>query len=114
MDSEQAQLNNLRAELFRRVGEQHAITIADIGALLGHTTRRHTETFLEIHLLDLGFCVVSSSHGYFRPRNQAEITHYHNALRSRIKCLAIRIRTVTRAAAAENLNLSPIQPQLFP
>jgi hypothetical protein len=81
-------------------GADSAITIAQIGDLLC-LGRRQTETFLELHLADLPFCVISSSSGYYRPTSADEINHYRNSLRSRIRCLAIRARTVARAAAKE-------------
>ncbi len=99
--NEQQQINILRQTLSTRLGQKAAITIAQISENLGHKSRRQTETFLEIHIQDIGFCVVSSSNGYYRPEIADEINHYHNALRSRIKCIANRIISVRRAALAE-------------
>lgn len=87
--------------LRNRYGAESALTIAQIGALLGHHCRRETEGFLELHVGDLPFCVVSSSHGYYRPAAAEDINHYRNSIRSRIRCLAIRARTVQRVALAE-------------
>lgn len=99
--NEQAQLAALRDLLRPRIGEFRAITIARIGYELGHTSRRQTETLLELHLGDLGFCVVSSSAGYYRHATAEQINHYRAALRSRIKCIAVRCRDVARSASAE-------------
>lgn len=101
IQSEIDQLNILRRDLEDRRGPGHAITIEQIGALLDHRCRRETEAFLELHVGDLPFCVVSSAHGYYRPIAAEDINHYHNSIRSRIRCLAIRARTVKRVALAE-------------
>jgi len=99
--SDALRLNILRRDLEDRRGPGRAITIAQIGALLGHRCRRETESFLELHVGDLPFCVVSSAHGYYRPAAAEDINHYRNSIRSRIRCLAIRARTVQRVALAE-------------
>lgn len=99
--NESAQLNMFRRLLADRRGADSAITIQEIGLALGHRSRRETETFIELHLGELPFCVVASSRGYFRPASAEDINHYRAALRSRIRCLAIRRRTVARSAAAE-------------
>lgn len=99
--SDERRLELLRRELEDRRGPSLAITIDLISALLEHRCRRDTESFLELHVGDLPFCVVSSARGYYRPSAAEDINHYRAALRSRIRCLAIRARTVSRAAVAE-------------
>jgi len=107
MDLTQNQLSDdVRLEILRRNfedrrGPGRAITIEQISALLGHRCRRETEGFLELHVGDLPFCVVSSSAGYYRPAAAEDINHYRNSIHSRIRCLAIRARTVQRVALAE-------------
>lgn len=101
MQNDTAQLEILRRDLEDRSGPGRAITIEQIGALLEHRCRRDTEAFLELHVGDLPFCVVSSAHGYYRPADAEDINHYRNSIRSRIRCLAIRARTVQRVALAE-------------
>ena len=105
-----AQIESLRQILTTRIGTESAITIAEISALLDHHCRRETEVFLEVHLADLPFCVVSSSAGYFRPASAEDINHYRNSIRSRIRCLAIRSRTVRQAAIREGF---PIESGRF-
>lgn len=83
-----------------RRGPDRSLTIAQIGEIL-NLGRRQTETFLELHLADLPFCVVSSSQGYHRPAAAEDINHYCASLRSRIRCLAIRSRSVKMSAVAE-------------
>ncbi len=106
---ETEQLDLLIQELRARRGAHQAITIAAIAERLG-LSRRSAETFLEIHLADLPFCVVSGATGYYRPAGADDINHYRAALHSRIRCLAIRSRTVAQAAAAERY---PRQGRLF-
>ena len=101
MQDDTSSLAILSDALRNRYGAERALTIAQIGALLGHRCRRETEAFLELHVGDLPFCVVSSVYGYYRPAGAEDINHYRNSIRSRIRCLAIRARTVSRAAAAE-------------
>ena len=101
MQDDASSLAILSDALRNRYGAEHALTIAQIGALLGHRCRRETEGFLELHVGDLPFCVVSSAHGYYRPAAAEDINHYRNSIRSRIRCLAIRARTVQRVALAE-------------
>jgi hypothetical protein len=98
---ETEQLAILTKELRTRRGARQAITIAAIAERLG-LSRRSAETFLEIHLADLPFCVVSGATGYYRPAGADDINHYRAALHSRIRCLALRSKTVARAAAAEH------------
>jgi len=101
MQNETSSLAVLSDALRNRYGTERALTIAQIGALLGHRCRRETEGFLELHVGDLPFCVVSSAHGYYRPAAAEDINHFRNSIRSRIRCLAIRARTVQRVALAE-------------
>ena len=75
---------------------------------------------MQLYIGELGFAVVASSAGYFRPRDAAEINHYAASIRSRIKCLAIRNRSMIRAAQAEGWVREgkrfvnrPIQQSLF-
>jgi len=98
---EKLQIDLFRREMEFRRGAGNAITIEALGRHLGHGSRRETEQFLELHLGDLPFCVVSGANGYFRPEGAEDINHYCNSLRSRIKCLAIRHGTVIRAARKE-------------
>jgi len=101
MQDDTSSLTILSDALRNRYGAERALTIAQIGALLGHRCRRETEGFLELHVGDLPFCVVSSAHGYYRPAAAEDINHFRNSIRSRIRCLAIRARTVQRVALAE-------------
>lgn len=96
----------IRIEIFRREmqsrrGAGNAIPIDMLKERMGYGSRRKTEQFIELHLCDLPFCIVSGASGYFRPEGAEDINHYCNSLRSRIKCLAIRHRTVVRAARRE-------------
>jgi hypothetical protein len=93
-------LSVLSNALRDRRGEDSALKIKQIKTILGFG-RRRTETFLELHVGDLPFCVVSSTRGYYRPASASDINHCRASLRSRIRCLAIRSRTVARSALAE-------------
>jgi hypothetical protein len=113
-------IDSFRREMEFRTGAENAITIDALGRQLDHTSRRETEQFLELHIGDLPFCVVSGATGYFRPQSADDINHYCNSLRSRIKCLAIRHRTVIRAARKEGFQRegkrfvnAPTQAELF-
>lgn len=81
-------------------GPENAKTIHKIQLALGHSTRRQTEKFLELFLGAVPFPLVSGPTGYYRPTAVDEINHYLNSLRSRIRCLAIRARSVRRSARA--------------
>lgn len=98
---DQQSLDALTELLEYRVGPASGITIADIQTVLRFSTRRQTEVFLEVHLDDLPFAVCAGTTGYYRPGSSDELNHYINALRSRIKCIAIRIRSTRRAAERE-------------
>lgn len=103
-----------------RFGEHNAITLANLASLLG-CSRRIAEQAIELHLSDLPYTVISSSRGLFRPVAAEEIEHYLASMRSRIKCIATRMRTVRKAAAADGFPMehgrftsAPMQAQLFP
>lgn len=119
LPDDSARLEVLIEELRRRIGDDHAITIDQIGILLGFG-RRQTETFLELYIGQFPFCVIATARGYCRPASAEDINHYRNANRSRIRCLAIRNRSVTRAAIREGWPRDgnrfvdrPIQPDLI-
>jgi hypothetical protein len=98
--SDQDAFEAVRAELGGRFGEDSAITLAGLAARVG-VSRRKVEVILECRLPDLGFAVVSGDRGLYRPVSAGELNHYDNSLRSRIRCIAIRARTVRRAALRE-------------
>jgi hypothetical protein len=117
---DQSVIDSFRREMEFRRGTGNAITIDALGRHLGHNSRRETEQFLELHIGDLPFCVVSGASGYFRPEDAEDINHYCNSLRSRIKCLAIRHRTVSQTARKEGFQRegnrfvnAPVQTELF-
>lgn len=119
LPSDTARLEVLAAELRRRIGEDHAITIDQIGQLLG-LGRRQTEAFMELYIGSFPFCVIATSRGYCRPATAEDINHYRNANRSRIRCLAIRNRAITQAAIREGFAREgkvfvdrPVQPDLI-
>ena len=62
------------------------------------SSRRHTEILLETFLDRFPFPVCAGAHGYFVPETVDEINHYCASLKSRIRCISIRLRTVRRAA----------------
>ena len=90
----------LRGELAPRRGEARAITIEKLAALCG-VTRRKVETILECRFEDFGFAIVTGDCGCYRPAGPADLNHYDASLRSRIRCIALRIRALRRAATAE-------------
>lgn len=92
----------LRSILSHAQGDHNALTIAQIASAL-NMSRRATEALLETSIADLGFPIIAGAHGYYIPDSQDDIRHYVASLRSRIKCVAIRIRTVRRAARAAGL-----------
>ena len=93
---------NLRSLLACAVGLDRAITINQIANML-NLSRRATEALLESAIADLDFPLVAGSYGYFIPENKDDITRYLISLHSRIKCLAIRMRSVRRNARAAGL-----------
>lgn len=119
--SEASQLELLTRELSSRFGSDRALTIQEIGHLLGHSSRRDTEAFLQLHIGDLPFCVVAGSSGLFRPRHAEDINHYRQSNLSRIRCLAIRNRIIAQSATREGWRREgrsfvdiPRQGDLFP
>lgn len=90
----------LREELRARTGQERAITIDRLAGLCG-VSRRKIEVILECRFADFPFALVTGDGGCFRPKDAAELNHYDASLRSRIRCIAIRIRTLRRAAKAE-------------
>lgn len=90
----------LRDDLARRVGIGNAITI-DVLAHLHNASRRRIEVILECRLADFGFPLVSCDCGYYRPATPEDLNHYLASLLSRIRCIALRIRTVRRSALEE-------------
>lgn len=87
----------LVALLEPRWGIDRAIPIADIASRLG-LGRRATEQLLETCLPELPWPVVSGPAGYHRPADPAELNRYLASLQSRLRCIAIRSRTVRRQA----------------
>ena len=117
---EKLQVDSLRREMEWRVGADYAITIRHLCIKLGYRPRRKMEQFLELHIGDLPFCVVSGTTGYYRPNAAGDINHYRKSLRSRLKCLAIRDRTVVKTALKEGFKREgkdfvdvPVQTELF-
>lgn len=84
-------------------------------------SRRQAEALIEIRLGDFGFPLCAGSAGYFVPECTEDLNHYLNSLRSRIICIALRVRTTRRAAVAAGWKLEnnrfvavPAQPDLPP
>ena len=86
------------AILAGRIGEENAITIAELVAAAGIPSRRAAEQLLEPKFSDFPFPLVSSSRGYYVPSRAEEINHYLASLRSRAICIFIRRRTALRKA----------------
>jgi len=99
--NEQCKVFQLKSLLECRHGADSGVTISKITTALEFKSRRETEVFLELHIGDMPFAVVSGSTGLYRPASEDDLNHYRAALRSRIRCIAIRMRTVTRAAIQE-------------
>ena len=91
--------DRVRALLSARIGAAAALTIDQIVELAGLPGRRAGEQLLETRLGDFGFPLCAGSSGYFVPASPDEINHYLNSLKSRIRCIAIRLRTVRQNAA---------------
>lgn len=100
-DHDTTAVEYIRKVLARAIGQQNAVTIEHLVSVSGLPNRRAGEQMLELHLQDFGFAVCAGSSGYFRPATADELNHYVRSLQSRIRCLAIRIRTVRKSAAAE-------------
>jgi hypothetical protein len=96
-------------------GPDHAVTIAFLAQVLG-VPRRTIETLIETNLHTLPFCIVSGAAGLYRPTSPEDVNRYLQSLQSRIKCLAIRSRTVRTLARADGYEFSrnraePVAPQ---
>lgn len=89
----------VRALLQTRIGEAAAITLEQLVEQAFLSSRRDAEQLMETRLADFGFPLCAGSRGYFVPQSPDEINHYLNSLKSRIKCIAIRLRTVRQNAA---------------
>jgi hypothetical protein len=85
--------------LSARRGADRAVTINQLASDVG-ISRRSMEQLLETRLTDFPYPLVAGSNGYFIPVTEDELTHYDRALLSRIRCLAIRRRTLRRSAGA--------------
>ena len=81
-------------------GEGNSITIGRLAAMAG-LPRREVEVLLECHWASLPFTVVAGPRGLFRPTSPDELDHYLAALRSRIRCIAIRHAATRRVAQRE-------------
>ena len=103
-----------------RVGEESAITLDDLALSIGlvetvtdpsgaprhKPMRRHIEHLVETRLQDIPFVVCAGSRGYYRPDSAEDLNRYYFSLRSRIKSIAVRLRTVRRKAAASGYSLT--------
>jgi len=81
-----------------RIGEASAVPLEQLVELAGLPNRRAAEQLLETRLGDFGFPLCAGSSGYFVPESAEEINHYMHSLKSRIRCIAIRLRTVRQNA----------------
>lgn len=81
-------------------GAERGITLDRLTEIGRAPNRRAMEEFIQIHLGEFPFPLISGHGGYFVPVTADELNHYINANRSRMRCLAIRNRTVTRKALA--------------
>ena len=99
MNDPSTTLSQVISLLAPRIGEKQAITIAELCKSVG-CGRRKMETILELHLGDMGFYVVSTGAGYFRPTNAEEVNHAIASLRSRELCLFLRHRKTIQGAKA--------------
>ena len=96
---DQSEFLRVRALLATRIGEAAALTLAQLVELASLPNRRAAEQLMETRLADFGFPLCAGSMGYFVPENPEQINHYVSSLKSRIKCIAIRLRTVQQNAA---------------
>ncbi|MCX7009663.1 MAG: hypothetical protein NTY53_20865 [Kiritimatiellaeota bacterium] len=88
----------MRSLLKHRIGEAAALPLDQLVALAGLPNRRAAEALMETRLDDFGFPLCAGSGGYFVPQTPEEINHYLASLKSRIRCIAIRLRTVRQNA----------------
>lgn len=112
----------LRELLRRRVGAAQAITLNEIRAALGMRGRRTAEQVVEDTLADLGFVVVATGRGYYRPTTAAEINAYVISLHRRHRALQLREQAVIALAVQEGWQRNAddvfseppiVQPELF-
>lgn len=97
------------AETLRhRRGQASAITAWEIAKATGikpdgsrGSRERYVRELLEKHFLDLPFLIVADRCGFYRPESADDVSHYHRNLRSRLRCLAVRIYGTRRLAQAE-------------
>ncbi len=89
----------VRTLLQARVGEAAALPLDKIVELAGLPSRRAAEQLMETRLGDFGFPLCAGAGGYFVPESPEEINHYLLSLKSRIRCIAIRLRTVQQNAS---------------
>ena len=88
-------------ELLRtHVGKDQGLTAAriaeDLGILPDHPRERrgdHVRRLINDHKLDLPFLIVADpSNGFYRPSGPDDVTHFHRAMRSRIREIALNLR----------------------
>lgn len=80
-----------------RRGESKAITLANIAQRLG-VSRRKVESLIEANYSEMPWPICSGAKGMFIPVSVDELNHYDNSLRSRIKCIAGRRRSLIAVA----------------
>ena len=100
-DRDQLYVSKIRQLLKHARGRRNAITLDRIVRLCELPNRRTAEAMMELHLEDLGFCVVSGDKGYWRPLTADDVNHYQASLQSRLKKLAKRKASVRRMAAKD-------------
>jgi hypothetical protein len=93
--------------LRRRVGADMAITAEDIASAAGlfaglsrESRRCKVRSVIRRHMLDFDFPVCGDSNGYYIAETPDELAHYHASMHSRIREIAIRMRSVIRQGKA--------------
>jgi len=81
------------------VGEQKAVTINSLAALLG-ISRRETESLLETKIDAFPFPLVSGASGYYIPTDADDLNHYLASLHSRASKIFKRFARVRDHAIA--------------